>query len=122
MTFIGNLLWLVLGGIVSAILWAVIGLLLCVTIIGIPFGLQCLKIAGFVMWPFGRDVSPGGFGLMGAIGNIIWILICGIELCILHLVFGLLLCVTIIGIPFGLQHFKLAKLALVPFGAQIHRI
>ena len=122
MTFIGNLLWLILGGIVSAILWAVFGLLLCVTIIGIPFGIQCMKIAGFVMWPFGRDVAPGGFGLMGAIGNIIWILICGIELCIIHLVFGLLLCVTIIGIPFGLQHFRLAKLALVPFGAQIHRI
>ena len=122
MRFIGNLLWLILGGIVSAILWAVIGLLLCVTIIGIPFGVQCLKIAGFVMWPFGRDVAPGGFGLMGALGNVIWILICGIELCIIHLVFGLLLCITIIGIPFGLQHFKLAKLSFVPFGAQIHRI
>ncbi|MCL1874088.1 MAG: YccF domain-containing protein [Clostridiales bacterium] len=120
MRFLGNLLWLILGGIVAALIWAVIGLLLCVTIIGIPFGLQCLKIAGFVMWPFGRDVTLGKFGLMGALGNIIWILICGIELCLTHLVFGLLLCITIVGIPFGLQHFKLAKLALIPFGAQIH--
>ena len=74
------------------------------------------------MWPFGREVTLGSFGLMGALGNVVWILICGIELCITHLVFGLLLCVTIIGIPFGLQHFKMAKLALMPFGAQIHGI
>ena len=121
MKFIGNLLWLILGGIMSAIIWAVIGLVLCVTVIGIPFGVQCLKIAGFVLWPFGRDVTPGGFGIMGAIGNIIWILICGIALCISHLISGLLMCVTIIGIPFGLQHFKLAKLALMPFGAQIYK-
>jgi len=119
MNFIGNLLWLVLGGIVSAVLWAVIGLLLCVTVIGIPFGIQCLKIAMFVLWPFGRDVEPGGFGIMGAIGNVIWIILCGLVLCGIHLLSGLLMCVTIIGIPFGLQHFKLAKLALVPFGAKI---
>jgi uncharacterized membrane protein YccF (DUF307 family) len=122
MKFIGNLLWLIFGGIVAALIWALIGLILCITIIGIPFGIQCLKIASFVLWPFGRDIIPGKFGLMGAIGNVIWIIICGIELCIAHLIFGLLLCITIIGIPFGLQHFKLAKLALIPFGAQIHNI
>ena len=122
MKFIGNFLWLILGGIVAALIWAVIGLILCITIIGIPFGIQCMKIAGFVLWPFGRDITPGGFGLMGALGNVIWILICGIELCVAHAVFGWLLCVTIIGIPFGLQHFKLARLALIPFGAEIHRI
>ena len=122
MKFLGNLLWIVLGGLIASLIWAVIGLLLCVTIIGIPFGVQCLKIAGFVLWPFGRDIIPGGFGVMGALGNVIWILICGITLCIAHLVFGLLLCITIVGIPFGLQHFKLAKLALIPFGAQIYRI
>jgi len=122
MTFIGNLLWLIFGGVIMALLWALIGLILCVTIIGIPFGVQCLKIAGFVIWPFGRDVELGGFGVMGALGNIIWILVCGIELCIAHLLFGLILCITIIGIPFGLQHFKLAKLALIPFGARIKNI
>jgi uncharacterized membrane protein YccF (DUF307 family) len=121
MSIIGNLLWLVLGGVVVSIVWAIIGLILCVTIIGIPFGVQCLKIAGFVLWPFGRDITLGKFGVFGAIGNIIWIVVCGIELCIAHLVCGLLLCVTVIGIPFGLQHFKLAKLAFIPFGAEIHR-
>jgi len=122
LNFLGNLLWLALGGIIAALLWAIIGLVLCVTIIGIPFGVQCMKIAGFVLWPFGREVTPGNFGVMGAIGNVIWILICGIELCLTHAVFGLLLCITIVGIPFGLQHFKMAKLALIPFGAQIHKI
>ena len=122
MSFIGNLLWLALGGIIMGLSWAVIGLLLCITVIGIPFGLQCLKIAGFVLWPFGRDITPGNFGIMGALGNVIWILVCGIELCLAHLLFGLLLCITVIGIPFGLQHFKLAKLALIPFGAQIRSI
>ena len=78
-----------------------------------------MKIAGFVLWPFGRDVRPGGFGVMGAIGNIIWVLLCGIVLCITHLIFGVLFCITVIGIPFGLQHFKMAKLALIPFGAEI---
>ena len=122
MRFLGNILWFVLGGFINAILWLIIGLVLCVTIIGIPFGVQCLKISGFVLWPFGRDITSGGFGVMGALGNVIWILICGISLCVLHLVFGALLCVTVVGIPFGVQHFKLAKLALIPFGADIHRV
>jgi len=122
MSFLGNLVWLLLGGIVLSLIWAIIGLLLCITIIGIPFGVQCMKIAGFILWPFGRDVTPGGFGMMGAIGNVIWILVCGIELCIAHMIFGLIFCITIIGIPFGLQHFKLAKLSLIPFGAKIDRI
>ena len=122
MKIIGNLLWIVLGGLIISLLWFIAGLLLCITIIGIPFGTQCFKIAGFVLWPFGRDITPGGFGVMGAIGNIIWIIVCGIELAIVHLICGLLLCITIIGIPFALQHFKLAKLAFIPFGAQIHKI
>ena len=119
MNFIANFLWLILGGIIMSIIWALIGLLLCITILGIPLGLQCFKIAGFILWPFGRDVILGNFGVIGALGNIIWILICGIELCLAHLFFGLLLCITIIGIPFGLQNFKLAKLSLIPFGAEI---
>lgn len=122
MKIIGNLLWLVLGGVIASILWAVVGLILCVTVIGIPFGVQCFKIAGFVFWPFGREVELGGFGVFGMLGNIIWILICGIELCVIHMIFGLLLCITIIGIPPALQHFKLARLSLMPFGAQIVNI
>lgn len=119
MRLVGNLLWLVLGGLVASFLWALSGLLVCLTIIGIPFGLQCFKIAAFVLWPFGRDVETGQFGVLGLLGNIIWIFALGFWLCLSHLFFGLLLCVTIIGIPFGIQHFKLAKLALLPFGAKI---
>jgi uncharacterized membrane protein YccF (DUF307 family) len=122
MKTLGNLIWLIFGGIIAAFLWIIAGLLLCVTIIGIPFGVQCFKIAEFVLWPFGREIYPGNFGIMGFLGNIIWILVLGIELCIAHLLIGLVFCITIVGIPFGLQHFKLAKLALIPFGAEIRRL
>jgi len=120
--FIGNLLWFIFGGFILALIWMIAGLLLYISILGIPFGVQCMKIAGFVMWPFGREVITRGFGMMGAIGNVIWILVCGIELCCMHLILWIVFCVTLIGIPFGLQHLKMAKLALMPFGAEIHRI
>jgi uncharacterized membrane protein YccF (DUF307 family) len=119
MNFIGNIIWLVFGGIIGAVLWAIAGLLVCLTIIGIPFGLQCFKIADFVLWPFGRQVHLGDFGVGGLIGNILWILLLGWELFLTHLVIGAILSITIIGIPFGLQHFKLAILAILPFGARI---
>jgi len=119
MSFIGNILWLLFGGIILALLWAIAGLLVCLTIIGIPFGLQCFKFAGFALWPFGRQVVIGELGVGSLIGNILWILLLGWELCISHLVIGALFCITIIGIPFGLQHFKLAMLAILPFGARI---
>jgi uncharacterized membrane protein YccF (DUF307 family) len=117
--FIGNILWLIFGGLIGALLWAIAGVLVCLTIIGIPFGLQCFKFAGFVLWPFGRDVEIGNFGVGSLIGNILWILLLGWELCITHLTIGAFLCLTIIGIPFGIQHFKLALLALLPFGARV---
>jgi len=120
MSFIGNIIWLIFGGILGAIAWFIAGLLLCVTIIGIPFGVQCLKIAGFVLWPFGRDVEIGNFGACGLIMNVLWIIILGWELAVFHVIFGAILCITIIGIPFGLQHFKLSMLGLVPFGARIY--
>ena len=119
MSILGNIVWLIFGGIIGAIAWAISGLLLCVTIIGIPFGVQCFKIAGFVLWPFGRDIDIGNFGAGGLIFNIIWILLFGWEFAIGHLVIGLVFCLTVVGIPFGLQHFKLAKLGLIPFGARI---
>ncbi|XMB85996.1 YccF domain-containing protein [Mycoplasmatota bacterium WC44] len=119
MSFIGNLIWLLFGGIISFIGWFLVGVVLCVTIIGIPFGVQCLKISRLVLWPFGSEVEVGSFGVGGLLGNIIWILLVGWELCILHLVVGVLLTITIIGIPFGRQHFKFALLALLPFGAKI---
>lgn len=120
MNFIGNVIWLVLGGILGAILWAIGGLVLCITIIGIPFGLQCFKIAGFVLWPFGREIELGNFGVGGLLLNIIWILVCGWGLAVTHLIIGAIFCISIIGIPFGLQHFKFALLGLMPFGAEIH--
>lgn len=122
MSIIGNLLWWILGGVLLSVLWALAGVLLCVTIIGIPFGLQCLKIGIFVLWPFGQEVELGNFGVGGFLMNILWILIFGWEIAAAHLFFGLILCVTIIGIPFGLQHIKLAKLALIPFGARIYSL
>lgn len=119
MSFIGNLFWIILGGLVASIGWLIAGLLLCITIIGIPFGVQCFKIASLVLAPFGRDVQIGQMGAMGLIGNILWILFFGVELAVMHLVFGAVCAVTIVGIPFAVQHFKLAQLSFLPFGAQI---
>ncbi len=116
--FIGNVLWLLLAGIWMGLAYLVAGVVQCITIIGIPFGLQSFKLAGFAFWPFGRlvyertDREPG----LSCIGNVIWFVLAGWWLAILHLVTGVLLCITIIGIPFGIASFKLAGLALVPFG------
>lgn len=120
MRFIGNIIWLLFGGIISAIAWSIAGLILCITIIGIPFGIQCFKISMFVLWPFGKTIEIGNFGVGGLLFNIIWIILFGWEFAIAHLITGLIFCITIIGIPFGLQHFKFAKLGLVPFGAKIY--
>lgn len=118
MSFLGNILWLVLGGFLAAVAWAIAGALLCLTVVGIPFGIQCFKIASLTLAPFGRDVNVGSFGAIGFLGNLLWIVLLGWELCLLHLSIGLTLCVTVIGIPFGIQHFKLAQLALLPFGSR----
>ncbi|NLL05407.1 MAG: YccF domain-containing protein [Clostridiaceae bacterium] len=120
MSFLGNIIWLLFGGIVAAIGWFAAGLILCVTIVGIPFGVQCMKIAGFVLWPFGRKIEVGNFGVGGLLLNILWLIFFGWGLALGHLTTGVLFCITIIGIPFGLQHFKLAKLGLLPFGAKIN--
>jgi len=117
---IGNIIWLLFGGIVLALGWMLAGLILCITIIGIPFGVQCFKIGALVLWPFGREVQIGNFGVGGLLLNIIWIIFFRWELALSHFITGLLFCITIVGIPFGLQHFKLAKLGLVPFGARIN--
>lgn len=119
MNFIGNIIWLIFGGIIGAILWFLAGLIWCATIIGIPFGVQCFKIAGLVLWPFGKEIELGNFGAGGLLGNIIWIIFFGWEFAIGHLVIGAIFCITVVGIPFGLQHFKLAQLGLIPFGARI---
>ena len=120
MSVLGNLLWFICGGFIAGISWAALGLFWCITIVGIPVGLQCFKMAGLSFLPFGKEVQLGG-GAGSLLLNILWLLLSGIWLAIEHAVCGLVLCITIIGIPFGLQHFKLAKLALMPFGAEVVR-
>ena len=121
MKFLGNILWFVLGGFLVSLYYFVVGLLFCLTIVGIPFGLQLIKLAGFALWPFGRNVASGANdgGCLSILMNVIWILCGGIEIAMLHLTFGVVLCMTIVGIPFGLQHFKMSLLALTPFGKTI---
>ena len=121
MKFLGNILWLVLGGLIVSLYYFIVGVLFCITIIGIPFGLQLIKIAGLALWPFGHDIQSGSNdgGCLSIIMNVIWILVGGIEIALFHVTTGAILCLTIVGIPFGLQHFKMALLALVPFGKQI---
>lgn len=121
MNFLGNILWFVLGGFIISLYYFLAGLLFCLTIIGIPFGVQLIKLAGFALWPFGHDIQSdtNDGGCLSIIMNVIWILVGGIEIAVLHLTFGAVLCITIIGIPFGMQHFKMALLALIPFGKKI---
>lgn len=119
MSLLGNIVWLLFGGVLSAIAWFIAGVIWCVTIIGIPFGIQCFKISALVLCPFGKEIELGNFGVAGLLFNIIWIIFFGWEFAIAHLIIGAIFCVTIIGIPFGLQHFKLAKLGFIPFGAVI---
>lgn len=122
MSTLGNIIWVVIAGWVLALLWTVAGLLCCITIIGIPFGIQCFKFAGFALWPFGRDIDFSQMGGGSLLLNILWIVICGWELALASLGLGLIFCITIIGIPFGLQCFKFMKLALLPFGARVVNI
>lgn len=119
MSILGNLIWFMLGGFIPAILWFIFGVLWSVTIIGIPVGIQCFKMANLQLFPFGKDISYSDIGAGSLLVNIIWIFIGGIELAVTNVVIGGLLCLTIIGIPFGLQSFKMAKLSLMPFGAKI---
>jgi len=116
-----NVLWIFFGG--GLLIWLeylIGGLLLCLTVVGIPFGVQCFKIAGLALMPFGKDlVEQKGSGGIGFVLNVFWILIAGIWIFLSHLALGLGLAVTIIGIPFALQHLKLAFLALAPFGQRV---
>ncbi len=121
MNFIGNLIWLVFGGFAAAIGYIFGGFVLCLTIIGIPFGLQCFKLAGLVLWPFGKKIIPAnnGMGCISLFCNIIWLLCGGLYTALVHLVFAALLFITIIGIPFARQHLKLMEVSLMPFGRQV---
>ena len=118
MKTIANILWIIFGGLILSVFWAVVGLVLCVTIVGIPFGTQCFKFANLMLFPFGREVVYGG-STVSLLLNILWIVVFGLNLALWSLAIGLLWCLTIVGIPIGLQVIKFAKLSLMPFGAKI---
>ena len=121
MRTIGNILWLVLAGFWLAVGYVIAGVIMCLLIVTIPFGLQAFKLANYTVWPFGRtvversDASPA----LGCLGNAIWLILAGIAMAIAHLVAGVMLCLTIIGIQLGIACFKLIPLALLPFGKEI---
>ncbi|MCR5815252.1 MAG: YccF domain-containing protein [Ruminococcus sp.] len=118
MSTLGNILWFILIGFCSGLSWVFSGILWCITIIGIPYGVQCFKFASLSFLPFGKEVRYGG-GAVSLLANIIWVIFFGIWMSIGYVIAGLLFSITVIGIPFGKQCFKLAKLALTPFGAEV---
>jgi len=121
MNLFGNIIWLIFGGLMAALGYFLGGIVLCVTVIGVPWGLQCFKLAGFVLWPFGKKVITDSdtMGCLNIFFNLIWILCGGLYTAIVHIVMGAVLCLTIIGIPWGKQHFKLVEISLMPFGKKI---
>ena len=121
MSTLGNILWILLGGLIIFLIYLFGSLLLFLTIVGIPFGMQTLKLASLGLLPFGKEVKTGQRtgGCLYIVMNIFWLLVAGIELAFVHLLFALLFAITIIGIPFAQQHIKLAVLALTPFGHDI---
>jgi uncharacterized membrane protein YccF (DUF307 family) len=122
MSLLGNLLWIVLGGGILIFLGYMIGgLVLCLTIVGIPFGVQLFKLALLSLSPFGKEVNTEGSArsVLAILMNVLWWVFGGVEVAIVHLVFALIMAITVIGLPFARQHIKLFKLSLVPFGAKI---
>jgi uncharacterized membrane protein YccF (DUF307 family) len=121
MSLLGNLIWLIFGGLLMSVSYLILGLAYCITIIGIPVGVQLLKLGLLSLSPFGHDVVDrgGAMGCWSIFLNVLWIVFGGLEMALTHAVIGLLFCITIVGIPFGMQHFKLAVLALTPFGKEI---
>ena len=120
MRTVGNVLWFVLAGWWLALGYVLAGVIACILIITIPFGIASFRLAGFVLWPFGRTVVwRRDAGIWSILGNIVWIVVLGWELAVAHLIAGLLLCVTIVGIPFGIACWKMIPLALVPLGREV---
>ncbi len=121
MNFLGNLIWLVFGGLAVALEYFIAAIGLCITIVGIPFGIQMFKLGFMALLPFGSHAvtAPSGTGCIYSIFNVLWMFTGGLFIALTHLFFGIILCITIIGIPFGKQHFKLMSLALWPFGKNI---
>ncbi len=121
MDLFGNLIWLIFGGLMAALGYFLGGFVLCITVIGVPWGLQCFKLAGLVLWPFGKKVisDSNNMGCLNIVFNLIWILCGGLYTAIVHIGMGAILCLTIIGIPWVKQHFKLVEISLMPFGKRI---
>lgn len=117
---LGNIVWFILGGFIPWFTWTIIGILWSITIIGIPVGKQCFKFAKMSAAPFGREIHFRNSGVSFLL-NIVWIVLGGFVMAVEEVTLGVIFCITIVGIPFGLQHFKHAKLALMPFGSTIHR-
>ena len=118
MRLIGNLLWFIFGGFLSGLSWLVTGLLWCVTVVGLPIGVQCFKFARLAFFPFGKEIRPGG-GPFSLLANIIWLIVSGLPMAAENALIGCLWCLTVVGIPFGKQFFKLARLSLAPFGTRV---
>ena len=121
MRTLGNIIWVLFGGVFIAIEYVVASVVLMITIIGIPFGIQSLKLAELALWPFGKKVvhKESSSGCISLLMNVIWFFVGGLPILLTHFFFGLLFYITIIGIPFGNQHFKLMKLAFTPFGKEV---
>ena len=120
MTALLNIIWLVFSGIWMAIAYVVLGALACITIVGIPFGIAAFRIANYALWPFGREiVRRADHGAASTLGNIVWFVLAGLWLAIGHAVSGVMLCLTIIGIPLGLANFKMIPVSLTPLGRAI---
>jgi len=121
MNFIGNIIWLVFGGFAAALGYVFGGFVLCCTIVGIPWGLQCFKIASLVIWPFGKKVVPKSSpdGCLSLLFNIIWLICGGLYTAFIHLLFAGILFITIIGIPFAKQHLKLMEISFMPFSREV---
>lgn len=121
MKILGNLIWLIFGGFIIAIEYFIGSIILMLTIVGIPFGLQTLKMGSLSIWPFGRTsrMEPQSSGCLYVFMNVLWLVCGGIWIALTHAFFGVLLYITIIGIPFGNQHFKLTEVAINPFGRRI---
>jgi uncharacterized membrane protein YccF (DUF307 family) len=119
---IGNIFWLIFGGFLLALFWVIAGILCCITLIGIPFGIQCFKLSALSFWPFGKVITYGNMGVGSLLGNILWLILVGWELALAHVFVGIFFFITIIGIPFGIQSMKLAQVALFPFGASFRKV
>ncbi len=121
MRLLGNILWLLFGGLEAFLGYIIGGALLCLTIVGIPFGLQVFKLAEVTLWPFNKsyELKEWAPGCLSTVMNLLWLIVAGFWIVLIHLLFGLLLVITIVGIPFGRQHFKLMSLAITPFGRKV---